>query len=50
MFPLLALRARTNDTMVSMFPAIAKYVGGKVLTAVLVVTAVLIVIWYYRAA
>lgn len=31
-----------------MFPAIAKFVGGKILTAVLVVTSALIVIWYYR--
>ncbi|HOA74574.1 MAG TPA: hypothetical protein PL151_18790 [Phycisphaerae bacterium] len=31
-----------------MFPAIAKFIGGKVLTAVLVVTSALIVIWYYR--
>lgn len=31
-----------------MFPTLAKYVGGKVLTAVLVVTSVLIIVWYYR--
>jgi hypothetical protein len=31
-----------------MFPGIAKFVGGKVLTAVLVVTSAVVVIWYYR--
>lgn len=31
-----------------MFPTIAKFIGGKILTAILVVTSVLIVIWYYR--
>lgn len=31
-----------------MFPAVAKFVGGKILTAVLVVTSALIIIWYYR--
>ena len=34
--------------MPRMFGALAKYVGGKVLTGALVVTSVLIVIWYYR--
>lgn len=31
-----------------MLPAIAKYVGGKVVTAVLVVASIIVVIWYYR--
>lgn len=31
-----------------MIQAIAKFVGGKVLTAVLTVTVVLVVIWYWR--
>lgn len=31
-----------------MFPTVAKFVGGKILTAVLVVTSALIIIWYYR--
>lgn len=31
-----------------MLPVVAKYVGGKVLTAVLVVTSAVVVIWYYR--
>ncbi|HOW18846.1 MAG TPA: hypothetical protein PLC79_07400 [Phycisphaerae bacterium] len=31
-----------------MIRAIAKYVGGKVLTAALTVTAALVVIWYWR--
>lgn len=31
-----------------MFPGVAKFIGGKVLTAVLVVTSALVVIWYYR--
>lgn len=31
-----------------MIQAIAKYVGGKVLTAVLTVTVALVVIWYWR--
>lgn len=31
-----------------MLPGVAKYVGGKVLTAVLVVTSAVVVLWYYR--
>ena len=31
-----------------MLPAVAKFVGGKVITAVLVVSSTLIVIWYFR--
>lgn len=31
-----------------MIQAIAKYVGGKVLTAVLVVTVAMVVVWYWR--
>lgn len=31
-----------------MLPAVAKFVGGKVLSAVLIVTSAVVVIWYYR--
>ncbi len=31
-----------------LLPAVAKFVGGKVLTAALVVTSAVVVIWYYR--
>jgi hypothetical protein len=31
-----------------MFPGVAKFIGGKILTAVLVVASVVVVIWYYR--
>lgn len=31
-----------------MFPALAKYIGGKVLTAILVVACSVVIIWYYR--